>query len=92
MLTLRRYQPSDQEAVWELHAVALVQTGAYISSGAWDDDLHRIEEVYGGEFMVGLIEGRIVAMGALKRTTAERAAIKRMRVHPDYQGRVYGHL
>ncbi|NTU83153.1 MAG: GNAT family N-acetyltransferase [Chloroflexales bacterium] len=92
MLTLRRYQPSDQEAVWELHTVALVQTNAYISSGAWDEDLHHIEDIYfdGGEFMVGVLDDRIVAMGALRRTTAERAAIKRMRVHPDHQGRGYG--
>src|SRR5579884_1248208 len=31
-------------------------------------------------------------MGALKRTGPERAEIKRMRVHPDYQGRGYGQL
>lgn len=89
-LNLRHYQSGDQEAVWELHTVALVQTNAYISSGAWDDDLHRIEEVYGGEFMVGVIDDRIGAMGALRRTTEERAAIKRMRVHPDHQGKGYG--
>jgi GNAT superfamily N-acetyltransferase len=28
-----------------------------------------------------------VAMGALHRTSPERAEIKRMRTHPDYQGR-----
>jgi GNAT superfamily N-acetyltransferase len=31
-------------------------------------------------------------MGALKHTSSERAEIKRMRVHPDYQGRGYGQL
>ena len=31
-------------------------------------------------------------MGALKRTDPERAEIKRMRVHPDYQGHGYGQL
>jgi ribosomal protein S18 acetylase RimI-like enzyme len=29
-------------------------------------------------------------MGALKRTDQERAEIKRMRVHPDVQGRGFG--
>ena len=29
-------------------------------------------------------------MGALKRTDVERAEIKRMRVHPDFQGRGLG--
>ncbi len=37
-------------------------------------------------------EGLVVAMGALKRTSPERAEIKRMRVHPEYQGRGYGQL
>jgi GNAT superfamily N-acetyltransferase len=29
-------------------------------------------------------------MGALRRTTADRAEIKRMRVHPDFQHRGFG--
>ena len=31
-------------------------------------------------------------MGALRRTSPERAEIKRMRVHPDYQGRGIGQI
>ena len=61
----------------------------------WDDDIFAIEEVYlkhQGEFLVGECDGLLVAMGALKRTGPERAEIKRMRVHPDYQGRGYGQL
>lgn len=92
MFVLRRYQSSDREAVWELHNLALAQTGAHGGNGSWDDDLRHIEEAYlkDGEFIVGTIEGRIVAMGALRRSSAARAEIKRMRVHPDYQGKGYG--
>lgn len=94
MLTIRRYQASDHDAVWELHNLALEQVGAHAGNGAWDADLQQIERVYldnGGEFLVGMYAGRIVAMGALRRTAERRAKITRMRVHPDYQRRGFGH-
>lgn len=95
MFTLRRYEPTDQEAVAYLHVHALQQTGAYLGRGPWDDDIYAIEEVYlkkQGEFLIGEYDGLFVAMGALKRTGPERAEIKRMRIHPDYQGRGYGQI
>jgi len=87
MLVLKRYQSSDQEKVLQLHELALSQVGAYAGDGPWNDDLHHIEDVYlqDGEFIVGLVEGELVGMGALKRTSVERAEIKRMRVHPNCQ-------
>jgi GNAT superfamily N-acetyltransferase len=69
------------------------QTGAYLGRGPWDDDVYAIEEAYlknGGEFLIGECDGLFVAMGALKRTSPQRAEIKRMRVSPEYQGRGYG--
>lgn len=93
MLHIRRYRDSDHDAVWALHNLALLEVGAHAGSGPWDDDLQHIESVYledGGEFLVGTCDGNIVAMGALKRTSPERAEIKRMRVHPDYQRRGFG--
>ena len=90
MFTLRRYQPSDMEAVEYLHVYAIQQSGAYLGRGPWDDDVYAIEEAYlnkQGEFLIGEWDGSFVAMGALRRTSPERAEIKRMRVHPDYQGR-----
>ena len=95
MFTLRRYQPSDMEAVEYLHVYAIQQTGAYLGRGSWDDDVYAIEEQYlnnQGEFLIGEWDGTFVAMGALRRTSPERAEIKRMRVHPDYQGRGFGQL
>ena len=92
-LHIRRYQPSDYEAVWRLHNVALHAAGAHAGSGPWDDDLHQIEAVYldnGGEFLVGINRGRIVAMGALKRISSKHAEIRRMRVDPAFQRRGFG--
>ena len=95
MFTLRRYTPADQEAVEQLHVTAIQQTGAYLGRGPWDDDVYAIEDAYlknQGEFLIGEDDGRFVAMGALKRTSPERAEIKRMRVQREYQGRGYGQL
>jgi GNAT superfamily N-acetyltransferase len=69
-----------------------MESGAYAESGPWDDDLHHIEEVYinsGGEFLVGVCDGQIVAMGALV-VNDHKAEVKRMRVHPDQQRRGFG--
>lgn len=93
MLTLRRYQPTDHAAVWHLHVLALEQVGAYLGNGIHDEDMDDIKRVYcdnHGEFLVGSEDERLVAMGALRRTDDERVELKRMRVHPDYQGRGYG--
>lgn len=95
MFTLRRYEPADAEAVAYLHVYAIQQVGAYLGRGPWDDDIYAIEEVYlndQGEFLIGEWDGLFVAMGALRRTSPERAQIKRMRIHPDYQRRGFGQL
>ena len=71
------------------------KVGAYLGDGPWDNDLHNIEDVYlhnRGEFLIGVYEGRIVAMGAFRKTTTELAEIKRMRVHSDFQGRGFGQM
>jgi ribosomal protein S18 acetylase RimI-like enzyme len=92
-LRIRRYKPEDREAVWRLHNETLDEVGAHLGNGEWDDDLHGIEGAYleaGGEFLVGVLNGRIVAMGALRRISSEEAEIKRMRVEPALQGRGHG--
>lgn len=95
MFTLRRYTPADRKAVEHLHVYAIQQTGAYLGRGAWDDDVYTIEEAYlnkQGEFLIGECDGIFVAMGAFRRTSLHRAEIKRMRVHPAYQGRGFGQI
>jgi GNAT superfamily N-acetyltransferase len=90
---IRRYRPSDHDAVWALHNLALNQVNAHGGNGPWDDDLHQVEHVYlldGGEFLVGTAAGQVVAMGALKRIDGRCAEVKRMRVHPGWQRRGLG--
>jgi GNAT superfamily N-acetyltransferase len=92
MFAIRHYQDDDHDHVWSLHRLALLESGAYAQSGPWDDDLHHIEQVYintGGEFLVGVCDDEIVAMGALV-VVGNKAEVKRMRVHPDHQRRGFG--
>src|SRR5215217_7360865 len=92
-LHIRRFEAGDKLAVRRLHDDALNDVGAHLGSGPWDDDLDEIENVYlarGGEFLVGVMDGEVVAMGALMRISQQRAELKRMRVRPGLQGRGYG--
>jgi ribosomal protein S18 acetylase RimI-like enzyme len=94
-LEIRPYRARDHDAVWALHNLALEEVGAHAGNGPWDDDLHSIERVYlddRGEFLVGLVDNEIVAIGGLRRSDDERAQITRMRVHPCWQRRGFGHL
>lgn len=81
MLNIRRFEPQDHEAILKLHNLALIQVCAHAGPGLWDQDSQDIPGVYfgaGGEFLVGLIDDRIVAMGALRRTCETKAEVKRM--------------
>ena len=92
-MRIRRYLAADHDAVWELHNSALLEADAHGGNGPWDDDLHRVEDEYiatGGEFYVGTVGGRTVAMGGLQRLTDDMAEVRRMRVHPDLQRRGLG--
>ena len=93
MLAIRDYSDADHDAVWMLHNDALTATGAHAGKGPWDDDLHNITEHYinrGGVFLVGSLEEKVVAMGALRRLDSTTGEIKRMRVTPDHQRHGYG--
>ena len=87
-----RYQDCDVEQIKALHRLAMEQADAYIP-GPWDADIDTVAEVYlsgRGEFLVGLINRKIVAMGALRPVTKATGEIKRIRVHPDHQRRGLG--
>jgi ribosomal protein S18 acetylase RimI-like enzyme len=91
-LVLRRYEPSDVQAVWALHQLAS-QVAGVPTPEPYFSDLQDIELAFlnsGGEFIVGECQGQIVAMGGLKRTAGDRAEITRMRVHPHFQRRGLG--
>ena len=91
----RRYEDSDHAQVMALHEIAMQRTGAWLGPRPWDDDLNDIQQHYparGGLFLVGVIENRVVVMGAFRRITDTCAEIKRMRVHPDLQGHGLGQM
>jgi ribosomal protein S18 acetylase RimI-like enzyme len=95
MLKLRRFQDADADEVWRLHNLALERAGAHAGNGPWDYDLRSIRATYlepGGEFLIGVADGRVVAMGALRHVADELAEVKRMRVHPHYQRLGYGRV
>lgn len=91
MLRIRRYQPQDNEAVKALHYAGLAQLGAE-ADPYHDDDLNDIEGIYlnnKGDFLVGLLDNEIVAIGAIRKVSATRGEIKRIRVHHAYQNQGY---
>ena len=98
MLRIRQYQAKDNKVVKALHYAGLKQFHADIRDETDffpDTDLDDIENVYlknNGEFLVGIYEGKLVAMGALRKLSATRGEIKRMRVHQDYQRHGFGQV
>jgi hypothetical protein len=83
VLELRRFEERDAAIVWRLHEDGLRQMDAHAGDGPWDDDLRSVRATYldnGGEFLVGVLQGEVAAMGALGRVSATVAEVKRMRV------------
>ncbi|HEY8479184.1 MAG TPA: GNAT family N-acetyltransferase [Spirillospora sp.] len=70
-LRLRRYRPADHATVLALHREGLAQVGLRPGDGVYyDHDFFRMEDIYlrnDGEFLVGELDGTIVAMGGLRR-------------------------
>jgi len=105
-LRVRRARPEDSERIRELNELAMSETPEWVPE-APDADLADVEHHYldaGGEFLVGVAEGQIVATGAYEspegwmreqcstasRSTDSTVELSRMRVDPDCWGRGYG--
>ena len=100
---IRRCESADHDRVVQLHEKAMRDVGAF-DDGQTDSDLDTIQETYlqnRGEFLVGTLDTKIIAMGAFRPATeymsefladidASTATIKRMRVAPSFQRRGYG--
>jgi ribosomal protein S18 acetylase RimI-like enzyme len=71
-LTIRRYEPADAEVVWEIHERALRASPiTFVENVPGDDDLRAISDEYldaGGEFLVGVTDGEVVAIGGYQPT------------------------
>ena len=96
MLKIRRYRPEDNKVVRELNDAGVAQMDLPVDIRTVphiDSDFDDIEGVYlngHGEFIVGLENGEIMAMGAFKKRTPECAEFKRLRIRPDCQRKGYG--
>ncbi|SDM16571.1 Ribosomal protein S18 acetylase RimI [Halogranum gelatinilyticum] len=102
-LTLRRYREDDAERVRELHETAMRELEAFVDDLP-DVDLNDVHGSYvepGGDFLVGEVDGEVVAMGAfrpvkgyltdlLSELPPATAEVKRMRVDPAWQGQGFG--
>jgi hypothetical protein len=91
VLHLRRYEDADEPIVRRLHDEGMRQAGAHAGDGPWDDDLRAIRSTYlddAGEFLLGELDGEVVAIGALRRVSQTTAEIKRMRVDSRHQPRL----
>jgi ribosomal protein S18 acetylase RimI-like enzyme len=104
VLTLRRYQPQDNDVVKELHYAGIAQMMEMVPEAKRievppqdvtfiDSDLDDIEGAYinnRGDFLVGLQDNEIVVIGAVRRMSETCGEIKRLRVRREYQRRGYG--
>jgi GNAT superfamily N-acetyltransferase len=92
-MRLIRYQPEYREPMLALHRSAIVGFTLGMSQQEDEADLVAIEQVYlrdGGEFLVGFISERLVAMGGFKRLAGTSAELRRMRINRELQGKGYG--
>jgi GNAT superfamily N-acetyltransferase len=88
-----RYRPEFREPMLDLHRRALEGFTLGLTQQQDEADLVAIEDVYlrnGGEFLLGFIGKRLVAMGGFKRLTEGLAEVRRMRIARDLQGRGHG--
>lgn len=90
---IRRFEMTDVNRVWTIHREALRESSLEFREDAADEDFRKIPDRYlavGGEFLVGVVDDAPVAMGGFRPKSDESVEIRRMRVHPDFQGRGYG--
>lgn len=100
-LTIRRFRDADRDRVRDLHEAALRDAGDY--ADVPDADLDDVESSYldEGDFLVGTVDGDVVAMGAYRPASDWHAAqfadlrrpaavCKRLRVDPAHQRQGHG--
>jgi GNAT superfamily N-acetyltransferase len=89
---LIRYQPDYLDQVLALHRSAMDGFTTGISRHDEEADLMAIDQFYlsEGEFLVGILQNRVIAMGGFKRLSDTIAELRRMRILKELQGHGYG--
>jgi GNAT superfamily N-acetyltransferase len=90
---LIRYQPAHREALLALHRSAIEGFDLGMSQQADEADLMAIEKVYlstGGEFLLGFLEDKLMAMGGYKKPSDSQVELRRMRIARELQNKGYG--
>ncbi len=90
-----RYRPEYEAPMLALHRSAIEGFALGMSREEDEADLMAIEQIYlrsGGEFLIGLLEERLVAMGGFQRLSRSTAELRRMRIARPLQGRGYSTL
>ena len=88
-----RFRSEFQAAILDLHDEAMGRFMDVSLPPHETSDLHSIEESYlkgGGEFLVGILNDEVVAMGGFRRCTRFSAELKRMRIRSELQGQGLG--
>ncbi|WP_167879991.1 GNAT family N-acetyltransferase [Halorhabdus rudnickae] len=93
-LTVRRFKPTDADRVWEVHKTAIEDSPLpFVSKPSFDADLRNIPEHYfeaGGTFLVGCLDGTVIATGGMAPTQEHAIELRRLRVMPKHQQKGYG--
>jgi ribosomal protein S18 acetylase RimI-like enzyme len=92
-MKLVRYQPRYLDSILALHRSAKTGFDVGISDEEEEEDLRKIDEVYinsRGEFLIGLVDGAVAAMGGFQRLSNDSAELRRMRIRTDLQNQGYG--
>lgn len=90
-LMIRRYKSSDNEKVKNLYKLGSIHSEIGYRSGSWEADFDDIEGHFfnGGEFLVGLIDDEVVAIGGYRKIPKNIGQVRRMRVHPNHRRKGY---
>ena len=92
-MRLIRYRSEFQEPMLALHRSAIEGFDLGMSRQQDEADLAAVEDAYlrdGGEFLLGFVGERLVAMGGFERQVDGVAELRRMRITRELQGRGYG--
>jgi GNAT superfamily N-acetyltransferase len=88
-LVIRRYDPKDHNAVWDLHIEGVRQSRSlYPPPAGYEDDLHDISATYlgdGSNFWVVESPDGLIGMAAVSRVDERTGRVRRMRVTASWR-------